>query len=139
MKTFFAALAVTAFALAATPQIAQAADKKPAQNKAAEKGEAQLAKLIAGRTAGKPRSCIPAQISTRLRVIDNTAIVYDAGKTLWVARPDDPRSLNTSDILVIKRYSSELCKQDVIHTVDRMSGFMTGVVFLNDFVPYTKE
>jgi hypothetical protein len=131
MNKTIAALAIAALAFAGG---AHAADSKTS-----EKGEAELAKLLEGRTAGKPQSCIPAQISTRLRVIDQTAMVYESGKTVYVARAEDPRSLDTNDILVIKRFGSELCKQDIIHTVDRTSGFLTGVVFLNDFVPYEKK
>ncbi len=78
-------------------------------------------------------------ISSNLQLIDATAIVYDAGRTIYVARPKNPRSLDADDILVIKRTGSQLCKQDIIRTVDRSFGFTTGVVFLGDFVPYTKE
>ena len=110
-----------------------------ASDERAAKGEAQLAKLIDGRTAGRPMSCIPAQVSRHLHVIDHTAVVYDAGNTVYVAKPSDPGSLDSNDILVINRFGSELCKQDVVRTIDRSSGFMTGVVFLGDFVPYTRN
>ncbi len=106
---------------------------------ATAKGEARLAKMLEGRVAGEPQSCISAMISDRLQVIDRTAVVYDAGKTLYVARPQSPSSLDADDILVIKRFGSQLCKQDIIQTIDRTSGFMTGVLFLGDFVPYTKQ
>jgi len=106
---------------------------------AAQKGEAELAKMLEGRVAGKPQSCISAILSNSLRIIDETAMVYEAGKTIYVARPENPRSLDTDDVLVIDRMGGQLCKQDIIRTVDRSSGFMTGVVFLGDFVPYTKE
>jgi len=136
-KTLFA-LAVAALALGTTGA-AVAQKNNPGQNKASVRGEARLAKMLEGRVAGKPQSCIPAQLSNRLQIIDRTAVVYDGGRTVYVARPRDPRSLNTNDILVINRFGSELCKQDVIRTVDRTSGFMTGVVFLGDFVPYNRR
>ncbi|GGD48021.1 hypothetical protein [Croceicoccus pelagius] len=101
-----------------------------------ERGEARLAEMLAGRTAGEPQSCISAYASSRLKVIDETAVVYDAGDTIYVARPDNPRSLDTKDVLVIERTGGQLCKQDVVRTVDRTLGFNTGVVFLSDFVPY---
>ena len=104
------------------------------------KGEARLAKLIDGRDAGKPVGCIPSILdSSRMQVIEGTAVVYDAGSTLYVARPEDPKSLDSDNILVINRFGSQLCKQDVIRTVDRYSGFTTGVVFLGDFTPYKKR
>ncbi|WP_066560032.1 hypothetical protein [Croceicoccus bisphenolivorans] len=102
----------------------------------AERGEARLAEMLAGRTAGEPQSCIAAFADNRLTVIDETAVVYDAGNTIYVARPDNPRSLDTQDVLVIERTGGQLCKQDFVRTVDRTLGFTTGVVFLGDFVPY---
>lgn len=102
----------------------------------AERGEARLAEMLAGRTAGEAQSCISAFADNRLTVIDETAVVYDAGDTIYVARPDNPRSLDTQDVLVIERTGGQLCKQDFVRTVDRTLGFTTGVVFLGDFVPY---
>lgn len=102
----------------------------------AERGEARLAEMLAGRTAGEPQSCISAFADNRLTVIDETAVVYDAGDAIYVAKPDNPRSLDTQDVLVIERTGGQLCKQDFVRTVDRTLGFTTGVVFLGDFVPY---
>ncbi|MGZ3271852.1 MAG: hypothetical protein ACXU71_12870, partial [Croceibacterium sp.] len=74
-----------------------------------------------------------------MQVIDGVAVVYDAGKTIYVARPTDPRMLGRNDALVIDRFSpSRLCVQEAMKTVDRYDGTHTGVVFLQDFVPYTK-
>ena len=103
-----------------------------------DREEARLAKLLEGRVPGKPSDCISAFDLGRMQIFDHTAIVYESGDTIWVARPSDPHSLDTSDIVVIKRTSSQLCKQDMIRTVDRTGHFTTGVVFLDDFVPYRK-
>lgn len=75
-------------------------------------------------------------LSNRLIVIDGTALVYDAGSTIYVARPDNPRSLDSSDVLVVERSGGQLCKQDIVRTMDQTLGFTTGVVFLGDFIPY---
>jgi hypothetical protein len=40
---------------------------------------------------------------------------------------------------VIERFGSQLCTTDIIRTVDRSGGYITGAVFLGDFVPYTKQ
>jgi len=40
---------------------------------------------------------------------------------------------------VIERFGSQLCKTDLTRTVDRHTGHVSGVVFLSDFVPYTKK
>lgn len=99
-------------------------------------GEARLAEMIEGRTAGEARSCIPAAISSRLTIIDETAVVYDAGDTVYVARPQNPESLDDRDVLVIERTGGQLCKQDIVRTIDRTLGYATGAVFLGDWIPY---
>lgn len=95
--------------------------------------------MIEGRVAGEPQSCIVAHSSYRLEIIDEIAIVYDAGGIIYVARPSDPGSLDERDILVIKRTGSRLCKLDLMRTVDRNTGITTGIVFLSDFVPYRRR
>jgi len=104
-----------------------------------EQGEARLARMLEGRTAGEPVSCISTMSPNGLEVIDGVALVYKAGKTIWVARPVDPAMLGRNDALVMDRFSaSRLCVQEQIHTIDRYDHYHTGVVFLQDFVPYTK-
>lgn len=130
MKTLATILAGAALAVAgSTPALAETR---------ADKGEARLAKMLEGHVAGEPVSCISAPRSSKLNVIEHVGVVYDAGNTVYVARPSDPKSLGTMDVLVIDRFGSQLCKQDVTRTIDRYHGHTTGVVFLSDFVPYTK-
>ena len=105
----------------------------------AEKGEARLARMLEGRVAGEPVNCINAMRSNRIQVIEHVGIVYDAGNTIYVARADDPRSLGAWDVPVIDRFGSQLCTTDLIRTVDRSTGHVTGAVFLNDFVPYSRR
>lgn len=106
----------------------------------AERGEARLAKMLEGRVAGEPSRCIQTFRNNGTEVIDQVALVHREGKTIWVARPANPRTLDRDDVLLIKRFSpSTLCASDTIRTLDRTGGYVTGVVFLKDFVPYTKE
>ena len=132
MKRLAAVLAGAALALTGTAVSASTI---------AEKGEERLARLLEGRTAGEPVSCITTMRgSNKLRVIDEVGIVYDAGKTVYVARPTDPRMLSRTDTLVLDRFSpGRLCVSEPMRTVDRHGGYFTGVVFLQDFVPYTKQ
>ena len=106
--------------------------------RSAEQNEAKLARMLEGRTAGEPVSCISAMRSNRIEVIEDVGIVYDSGGTIYVARPSDPRQLGRDDIVVIDRHGGQLCHNDVIRTIDRYNGFTTGAVFLDKFVPYTK-
>jgi hypothetical protein len=104
-----------------------------------EKNQAKLAKMLEGRVAGEPQTCIPGFAANRLEVIDGVALVYSFGDTLYVAKPTQPGQLVRDDILVVERFGGQLCHNDVIRTVDRYGGFMTGVLFLGKFVPYKKQ
>lgn len=103
------------------------------------KGEAKLAKLLDGRVAGKPTSCIDMHNIDSTEVIDHTAIVYSIGGTLYVNRPQmAAEALDSDDILVTKTISTQLCRIDTVRLVERSSMFERGFVGLGDFVPYTK-
>lgn len=102
-------------------------------------GEAELAKLLEGREAGKPVSCISTFINRDSRIIDKTAIVWGSGTTLYVNRPDNARDLDDDDILIMRLTgNNDLCRVDTIRLRDRSSGMERGFVALGDFVPYTR-
>jgi hypothetical protein len=105
----------------------------------AEKNEARLARMLEGRVAGEPVTCINAFRSNDIHVLEKVGIVYDAGNTVYVARLTDPDMIDAWDVPVIERFGGQLCTTDIIRTVDRSSGFFTGAVFLEDFVPYRRN
>ena len=123
------AIAVAACALVAVPASAER-----------KSGEEKLAELIDGRVAGEPQSCINTFNSRPLTVIDDTAIVYRSGDTVYVNRTRAPETLDDDDILVIRKFGtgSRLCRLDQITTRERTGGFYTGNIFLTDFVPYRR-
>lgn len=125
------AIAAAGAALAAGATAAQAETRQ-------ERNEARLAEMIEGRVAGEPQSCVTAMRSNDIEVIPYVGIVYDAGDTIYVARATRPNQLRSSDVPIIERHGSQLCRNDVMRTIDRYSGFTTGALFLEDFVPYTK-
>ena len=135
MKALSLILAGAAMALTGTS--ATAAGSLSATDKS--RGEARLARMLEGRAPGTPVSCINTLRSSDLEVIDGVAVVYNAGRTIYVARPTDPHMLGRNDAIVMDRLSpSHLCVQEQMRTVDRYDHYPTGVVFLQDFVPYTK-
>ena len=103
--------------------------------------EQKLAKMLDGRVAGEPRDCIYLPSIRGSRIVDKTAIVYDAGRTLWVNRPrSGASSLDDDDILVtdLRGSGSSLCSIDIVRLHDRTSFFYSGFVGLGEFVPYRK-
>ena len=128
------ALALAASIVVGALGMASAANAKPRLT-----GEEELAKALTGREAGKPVDCIYLPTITSSHIIDKTAIVYEAGRTLYVNRPrNGADQLNDSDIMVLNLHSSQLCSIDIVHLHDQTSHFMTGFVNLGEFVPYTK-
>lgn len=101
-------------------------------------GEEQLAKMLEGREAGKPVSCISMSDSRDQTVIDKTALVYKSGNTLWVNRPRNADQLDDDDILITYPNGGSFCRLDRVQTVDRPGHFVTGILMLDDFVPYRR-
>jgi hypothetical protein len=128
MNKIAIALATTA-ALLAAPAMA---------GKQRMTGEEELAKVLAGRVAGEPEKCLPYAANSSMKVIDKTAIVYGRGKTVWVNRPTNARSLDDDDILVRKSHTAQVCNLDIVQLVDRGSRMYSGTIGLNEFVPYRK-
>ena len=134
-----ALLSAASLALLAAPTLAQDGEQADEEQTEQTKGEKELAKLLEGRVAGEPTSCIRTPPNDRVRVIDDTAIVYGRGKTIYVNRTTRPSDIDDRDTMVIRRFSgSQLCKTDIVTTIDRGSQMFSGVIFLSEFVPYTR-
>jgi len=103
--------------------------------------EAQLAKLVEGRTAGKPVDCINLGIiNNDSQKIPGLAMAYRQGTTWYVSRfQDGCPQLSDNTILITKTHSSQLCRGDFAEL--RMSGanIPLGACVFDSFVPYRKE
>lgn len=133
-----AASGLAAMALAFAQPVA-AQDEPDEAGAAVTEGEQELAEMLEGRVAGEPQRCIRSGPGDRMRVIDETAYVYGRGRTIYVQRTRSPDRIDDNDTLVSRRFSaSQLCKLDTMTTIDAHTGFFTGVVFFEDFVPYTR-
>ena len=128
IRTLFPLLA-GAVAIAAVP--AEAGPRRT--------GEEQLQHELRGRVAGEPVSCVNLRSIRNSRVIDRTAIVFDAGGTIYVNRPrSGAETLRRWDTQVVRPFGSQLCSVDTIRMVDAQSGTFSGNVFLGEFVPYRR-
>lgn len=111
-----------------------AAQAKPADH------EAELARRLAGRVAGDPVQCIDLHRVRSSQVINDTAIIWDAGGVIYVNRPvNGAESLDRRDTIVLRLPSTQLCNVDTVTMVDQGSGALRGVIFLGDFIPYRRE
>ncbi|MFN3469888.1 MAG: hypothetical protein ACK4G2_03790 [Novosphingobium sp.] len=101
--------------------------------------EERLARTLEGRVAGKPVDCIYLPRVTSSYIVDKTAIVYDAGSTIWVNRPASGAAmLDDNDIMLTTPFGAQLCNVDIVRLIDRNVGIWRGSVGLGQFVPYTK-
>jgi hypothetical protein len=101
--------------------------------------EQQLQHELRGRVAGEPVNCVNLRNIRNSRIIDRTAIIFDAGGTIYVNRPrSGAQSLSSWDAQVVRPFGSQLCAIDTIRMVDPASGFFRGTVFLGEFVPYRR-
>ena len=103
-----------------------------------ERGQERLETLLKDRVAGEPTKCVPHRPSARLYIIDETAVVYETGSTVYVNYTRDPESLDDSDYLVVRNPSPSICNTTNITTRDRFGNYFSGVVFLDDFIPYKR-
>ena len=97
---------------------------------------------LAGTAASGPEAvdCIPPHQVRSSTIIDNEAIVFDAGATIYVNRPRAGReSLDQWDTLVTRPFGSRLCSIDTVRLLDATSRMETGTVFLGEFVPYRRK
>lgn len=102
--------------------------------------DVQLQKMLDGRVAGKPTSCIPLTNTRESTIIDGKAIVYRVGGKLYVNDlKGNADRLDDDDILVTRTFGSQLCRNDVVTLVSRASQIQHGFVILGDFVPYSRE
>lgn len=142
-RTFFTPLAAAAALALGAPTLAQtqgdAPDVEASETQEMTKGEKRLAKLLEGRKAGEPVNCIRTLPTQRMQTIDRTAYVYGQGNTIYVQRTTDPEDIDSNDALVARRFNAtQICRQDVMTTIDPFLGFFTGAVFFEKFVPYTR-
>ena len=104
------------------------------------RGEKQLERLLGDRVAGEPERCVRTFPNARITIIDGEGIVVRNGSTTYFNRTSNPESLNADDILVIRRYGgdSSLCDNEQLETYSRAGNFLTGLVSLEEFVPYKR-
>lgn len=106
----------------------------------AEAPEAKLTRALEGRVAGTPVHCLSLRDIRSTRIIDGTAILYEAaGGKIYVNKPvSGASSLRWSTVMVTKTPSSQLCNVDIVRLYDSGSRIQSGSVALGDFVPYVK-
>lgn len=113
----------------------------PGSNSADSKSdEARIAKALAGFTPGKPVDCIQQFRPTYSTEAIGDSILYRFNNRLIYLNKTSGRCDNgrRSDALVVRNFGPQLCRGQIIETVDPFVGFANGGCALGDFTPYTK-
>lgn len=145
-KAALSTIALAPVALTANPAFADGkADQHADGSKTSETGtqepeagEAELAKMLEGYVAGEPVRCLARHRSDRMRVIDDTALVFRSGGTIYVNRTSAPEFIDDFDVPVFRSFGGDLCRLDRVEFVDRVGGIGGPVALLEDFIPYRK-
>lgn len=105
----------------------------------ADRGEAKLAKVLQGRTAGKPVRCLDMSQRRDMQVIDHTALIFRDGDTYYVNRPDGVNFLSWSDVPVFKIWGDQLCSKDLVRLRDSATLMPGATMIMGEFVPYRRN
>jgi hypothetical protein len=128
--------AATGAALIATSGIALA-EKDSYSAKSAQR----LGKALAGRTAGKPVSCIGNMRGSDMTIIDDNTLLFKEGGTVYVQKPRGGcYGIGNGNYTLVTRINAgnRLCSGQINEIVDRVSGYGFGSCVFDDFVPYRK-
>lgn len=107
-----------------------------------EKQQAKLDKRLEGRTAGEAKSCINRNDQRNMTVISDDILIFSSSrnaKTIYVNKPLGGCSGADRNILSYKRWSSSLCRGEIVQLLDNATGMTMGSCAFGDFVPYTKD
>jgi hypothetical protein len=101
--------------------------------------EVQLAKLIEGRTAGKPVDCIHLDLRAASVTIPRTAIAYKDGRTWYVSRFEGGcPELDPDAFIITSTPTTQVCRGDIVRVGRTPPTLLLGTCVMGDFTPYTK-
>ena len=102
--------------------------------------QAELQKLIAGKVAGQPITCLPHYRAEDMVRIDDSTIAFRQGSTVYVnhLRGVCTNLKSSFYALVTHSNGSGLCNGDIAQVRDVSHGMIVGSCGLGDFIPYSK-
>lgn len=96
-----------------------------------------LARLIAGRTAGPERTCVASRTNDSLRAVDSMTIAYGSGTTVYINRLGGScpglRDLST---IIVESAGGQFCRGDRIRALEPGAIIPGPPCNLGDWVPY---
>lgn len=98
-----------------------------------------FAQEVAGRTAGKPQSCISPFGSQNLRVVNPQMVAYGTGTTVHVNRLRAPcPGLEPMNTIIVESHGGQYCSGDHIRGIEPGATIPGPVCLLGDWTPYRR-
>jgi hypothetical protein len=127
--------AVSGLALVATSASA------PVEITHSPKAQRELAKALAGRTAGRPVQCMYNFPAAKMQVIDDWTILFRNRDTIYVQNPPGGcRNIGFPGYTLVTRQIgiNQLCNGDIAYLRQVSTGNGGGSCIFGPFTPYTK-
>jgi hypothetical protein len=120
--------------------VAGCATQPPTPTRTAE-AQVKLDKLIAGKTAGAPITCLPHYRADDMVRIDDSTIAFEQGSRVYVnhLRGECSNLKNNFYALVTRGNGMGLCRGDIAEVRDTSTGTLVGACGLGDFIPYSQS
>ena len=115
-----------------------AAQQRPLRSAAKQQ---EFDRMLAGKVAGPPLSCLPHYRSNDMVVIDESTIAFrDGSRRVFVNHMMGGCSnLGGAYALVTRQFGSpDLCRGDIGQVVDLTTHSTVGSCVFGDFIPYTR-
>ena len=105
------------------------------------RAQEKLGRLLAGKVAGRPQSCLPSYRSDEMIVIDDNTIAFrDGTDRVWINHPNGGCNMLGSSPYALVTHSvgsMGLCRGDIGHVTDTLNNSTVGSCSMGDFVPYS--
>jgi hypothetical protein len=126
--------------LGATALLAATGASVSAQSREPAPLTPKAAEVLAGRTAGKPVSCVRLRDVRSTQIVDESAIIYKLTNKRWLVNfpSGGCPSLRPDRTLVTSTPSTSLCRGDIARVIDPPTPIEYGSCGLGSFVPYTR-
>lgn len=103
------------------------------------RAQADLAKALEGRVAGKPAECISDSATGSRQVIDRRTILYTEGRRVWRNDlPEECPRLSPFGTMVVEVRGSQLCRNDLFRVFEPGTTVPGAYCRLGKFTPYTR-
>lgn len=115
------------------------ATQPPSPTEIAE-SQAALQKLIGGKIAGQPITCLPHYRADDMVRIDDSTVAFRQGSTVYVNHLKGECSHLKDSFYALVTHGSRigLCNGDIAQVRDVSTGTIVGGCALGDFTPYSK-